>query len=126
MLGRNWLLEGKVIRGSGRGKSLGYPTANFFIKDYVLPMKGVYITKSFFKNNKKAYYGIANIGNRPTFNEKKVFFENHFFKINNNFYGKEIFVELLAFLRKEKKFYSIDLLKKQIKKDVLLAKKYIK
>ena len=51
MLGRNWLLEGKVIKGSGRGKELGYPTANFIINDYVQPMKGVYITKSFLKNN---------------------------------------------------------------------------
>ncbi len=126
MLGRNWLLEGKIIKGSGRGKSLGYPTANFFIKDYILPMKGVYVTKSFFKNNKKAYYGIANIGNRPTFNEKKVFFENHFFEIKKNFYGKDIFVELLAFLRKEKKFENIELLKKQINKDILLAKRFIK
>ena len=126
MLGRNWLLEGKIIKGRGRGKKLGYPTANFALNDYVLPMKGVYVTKTCFeKNNKKKYLGIANIGNRPTFNEKKIFFENHFFNIKNFFYKKKKFVELIAFLRKEKKFANIKLLKKQIEKDILLAKKIL-
>ena len=126
MLGRNWLLEGKIIKGDGRGKKLGYPTANFVLNDYVLPMKGVYVTKSYFeKNKKKKYFGIANIGIRPTFNGKKVFFENHFFNFKNILYGKKIFVELLGFLRKEKKFASIEVLKKQIEKDILLAKKIL-
>ena len=125
MLGRNWLLEGKIIKGSGRGKELGYPTANFILNNYVLPMKGVYVTRSYFGANKKKYFGLANIGNRPTFNEKKVFFENHFFNIKTLLYGKKIFVELLAFIRKEKKFANIKLLKKQIEKDILLAKKIL-
>ena len=126
MLGRNWLLEGKIIKGEGRGKKLGYPTANFVLNDYVLPMKGVYVTKSYFeKNKKKKYFGIANIGIRPTFNGKKVFFENHFFNIKNFLYRKKIFVELLAFLRKEKKFANIKVLKKQIEKDILLSKKIL-
>ena len=108
------------------GKKLGYPTANFILNDYVLPMKGVYVTKTYFeKNKKKKYFGIANIGNRPTFNEKKVFFENHFFNLKNFLYKKKIFVELLAFLRKEKKFANIKILKKQIEKDILLAKKIL-
>ena len=92
----------------------------------IKPLKIFLIMDGPRKNNKKAYYGIANIGNRPTFNEKKVFFENHFFEIKKNFYGKDIFVELLAFLRKEKKFENIELLKKQINKDILLAKRFIK
>jgi len=126
MLGRNWLLEGKIIKGSGRGIQLGYRTANFVLNDYIVPMKGVYITKSYFgTNKKKKYFGLANIGNRPTFNEKKVFFENHFFNLKNILYGKKIFVELLGFLRKEKKFANIKALKKQIEKDILLAKKFL-
>ena len=126
MLGRNWLLEGKIIKGRGRGKKLGYPTANFILNDYVLPMKGVYVTKSYFeKNKKKKYFGIANIGSRPTFNEKKILFENHFFNVKSFLYRKKIFVELLAFLRKEKKFANIKILKKQIEKDILLAKKIL-
>jgi len=76
-------------------------------------------------NKKKKYFGIANIGNRPTFNEKKIFFENHFFNLKNFLYGKKIFVELLVFLRKEKKFANIKVLKKQIEKDILLAKKIL-
>jgi riboflavin kinase/FMN adenylyltransferase len=120
------LLEGKIIKGSGRGEKLGYKTANFILNKYIEPMKGVYITKSYFDNKpKKKYYGLANIGNRPTFNGKKVFFENHFFNFTSILYGKKIFVELLAFLRKEKKFANMELLKKQIKSDVLLAKKFL-
>ena len=89
-------------------------------------MKGVYITKSYFDTNKKKkYFGLANIGNRPTFNEKKIFFENHFFNLKNILYGKKIFVELLGFLRKEKKFANIKALKKQIEKDILLAKRIL-
>ena len=125
MLGRNWLVEGKIIKGSGRGKKLGYRTANFVLNDYVLPMKGVYLTRSYFEKNKKKYFGLANIGNRPTFNGKKVFFENHFFNLKNLVYGKKIFVELLAFLRKEKKFANIKVLKKQIENDILLTKKIL-
>ena len=83
MLGRNWLVEGKIIKGSGRGKKLGYRTANFVLSDYVLPMKGVYLTKSYFEKNKKEYFGLANFGSRPTFSGKKVFFENHFFNLKN-------------------------------------------
>ena len=126
MLGRNWMIEGKIIKGSGRGKVLGYPTANFVLNDYVIPMKGVYITKSYFKNNrKKKYFGLANIGHRPTFNGKKVFFENHFFKLKSSVYGKKLCVELLAFLRKEKKFDNIKKLKKQIENDIYLTNKII-
>jgi len=125
MLGRNWLLEGKIIKGRGRGRKLGYKTANFVLNDYILPMKGVYLTQSYFKKNKKKYFGLANIGNRPTFNEKKVFFENHFLDLKGFLYGKKIFVELLGFLRKEKKFANIKLLKKQIEKDILLAEKIL-
>ncbi|MBH71750.1 MAG: riboflavin biosynthesis protein RibF [Pelagibacteraceae bacterium] len=127
MLGRNWLIEGTIIKGSGRGQKIGYRTANFLLKDYIVPMKGVYLTQSYFeKNKKKKYFGLANIGTRPTFKGKKIFFENHFFNSKKFLYGKKIFVELLEFLRKEKKFANIIKLKEQIEKDILLAKKIIK
>ena len=127
MLGRTWKIDGKVIKGSGRGKNIGYPTANVQLNDYIIPCKGVYLTKSYINGSKKnkKYYGIANIGNRPTFGGKRTLLENHFFNIKKIFYGKEIFVELLAFLRKEKKFANIKMLKKQIEKDIFLAKKIL-
>ena len=53
MLGRNWLIEGTIIKGSGRGQKIGYRTANFLLKDYIVPMKGVYLTQSYFEKNKK-------------------------------------------------------------------------
>ena len=126
MLGRNWMIEGKIIKGSGRGKVLGYPTANFVLNDYVIPMKGVYVTKSYLENNKKKkYFGVDNIGVRPTFIGKKIFFENHFFNLKSSVYGKKLCVELLAFLRKEKKFDNIKKLKKQIENDIYLTNKII-
>lgn len=74
---------------------------------------------------KKKYFGVANIGVRPTFNGKKIFFENHFFKLKSSVYGKKLCVELLAFLRKEKKFDNIKKLKKQIENDIYLTNKII-
>ena len=128
MLGRSWQINGKVIKGTGRGDNIGYPTANMKLKDYIIPCKGVYVTESYFKEskNKKKYLGIANIGNRPTFGDKEIFFENHFFNIKNKtLYGKNICTNLISFLRKEKKFFNINELKKQIKIDIDLAKKIL-
>jgi len=128
MLGRAWQIVGKVIRGSGRGKIIGYPTANIKLKDYIIPCKGVYLTESYINGSKKnkKYYGIANIGNRPTFGGNKILLENHFFNIKKFFYGKEICINLIQFLRKEKKFVNTNKLKKQIEIDIKTAKKILK
>ena len=72
----------------------------------------------------KIYNGIANIGRRPTVNDRGVLLEVNIFDFNNNIYGKEISVNLLNFIRKEKKFDGIESLKTQIKNDVRLSKEF--
>ena len=123
LLNRNWSIIGKVQRGKQLGKQLGFPTANIDIKNYIIPKKGVYAVKTRINNNEKCIKGIANLGYRPTFNGKKILLEVHLFKFSKNIYNKYLTVEFLKFIRKEKKFKNIDQLKKQIKIDLLNAKK---
>ena len=71
LLGRNWSIVGIVQKGRQIGKKIGFPTCNISIKDYVLAKPGVYAVKVLRKNNSKYIKGIANLGYRPTFNQKK-------------------------------------------------------
>ena len=123
LLNRKWSIEGKVQKGKQLGKKIGFPTANIDIKDYVLACPGVYAVRVKMKNNSKIYKGIANLGYRPTFNGKKILLEVHLFNFYGNLYNKNLTVEFLKFIRKEKKFKNVSQLKKQIKTDLLIAKK---
>ena len=123
LLSRNWSIEGKVQKGKKLGKKIGFPTANIDIKDYVLACPGVYVVKVKKKKSSKIIKGIANLGYRPTFNEKKILLEVHLFNFSGNLYNKDLTVEFLKFIRKEKKFKNAKQLKNQIKKDLLIAKK---
>jgi riboflavin kinase / FMN adenylyltransferase len=122
-LNRNWSISGKVQRGRQLGKKIGFPTANIDIRNYVLAKPGVYAVRVLRKNSLKYIKGIANLGYRPTFNQNKILLEVHLFNFSQNLYNKYLTVEFLKFIRKEKKFKNVDHLKKQIKTDLLIAKK---
>ena len=123
LLNREWSIEGKVQKGRQLGKKIGFPTANIDIKDYVLGCPGVYAVRAKMTKSSKYLKGIANLGYRPTFNGKKILLEVHLFNFSGNLYNKYLTVEFVKFIRKEKKFRNIDQLKKQIKADLLIAKK---
>ena len=123
ILNRNWSINGKVQKGRQLGKKIGFPTANIDIKDYVLGNPGVYAVKIKKQTGNNYFHGIANLGYRPTFNGKKLLLEVHIFNFSGNLYNKYLTVEFKKFIRKEKKFKNIDQLKKQIKIDLLKAKK---
>jgi len=123
LLNRNWTIEGIVQKGRRVGKKIGFPTCNIDIKDYVLAKPGVYAVKVLRKNNAKYLKGIANLGYRPTFNQKKILLEVHLFNFSGNLYNKLLSVEFLKFIRKEKKFKNVNQLRVQIKKDLNIAKK---
>jgi len=123
LLYRNWSIEGKVQKGKQLGKKIGFPTANIDIKNYVLACPGVYAVKAKLTNSSKIIKGIANLGYRPTFNGKKILLETHLFNFSGNIYNKDLTVEFLKFIRKEKKFKNINKLRKQIRIDLLTAKK---
>ena len=121
-LKRNWEIEGKVQRGRMMGQKIGFPTCNIDIGDYVLAKPGVYAVKVLRKNSSKYIKGIANLGYRPTFNQKKILLEVHLFNFSGNLYNKLLSVEFLKFIRKEKKFNNVNQLRTQIKKDLNIAK----
>ena len=114
---------GKVKKGRQLGKKIGFPTANIDIKDYVLACPGVYAVRVKEQRRDNYLKGIANLGYRPTFNGKKILLEVHLFNFSGNLYNKYLIVEFKKFIRKEKKFKNVDQLRKQIKIDLLKAKK---
>jgi riboflavin kinase / FMN adenylyltransferase len=123
LLNRKWSIEGTVQKGRQVGKKIGFPTCNIDIKDYILAKPGVYAVKVLRKNNSKYIKGIANLGYRPTFNQKKILLEVHLFNFSGNLYNKYLSVEFLKFIRKEKKFKNTSQLRTQIKTDLKTAKK---
>jgi len=122
-LNRNWSIEGIVKKGRRMGKKIGFPTCNIDIGDYVIARPGVYAVKVNILNNNKILKGIANLGYRPTFNQKKILLEVNIFNFSGNLYNKKLTVEFIKFIRGEKKFNGIDQLRKQIKLDFKNAKR---
>ena len=122
-LNREWSIEGMVKKGRQLGKKIGFPTANIDIKDYIIAKTGVYAVKVKKYGTNKFIRGIANLGYRPTFNQKKILLEVHLFNFSKNLYNKYLTVNFLKFIRKEKKFKNVSELKKQIKIDISKAKK---
>ncbi len=122
-LGRTWAIQGKVSKGRQLGKKIGFPTANIDIENYVIAKPGVYAVKVKKQNSTKFFYGIANLGYRPTFNQNKILLEVHLFNFSGNLYNKYLTVNFLKFIRSERKFKNIKQLRKQIKIDLKKAKK---
>ena len=123
LLNRDWSIEGIVQKGRQQGKKIGFPTCNIDIKDYVIAMPGVYAVEVKKKNSKKSLKGIANLGYRPTFNQKRILLEVHIFNFSGNLYNKYLSVNFIKFIRNERKFKNVNLLKKQIQSDLITAKR---
>ncbi len=122
-LDRNWSICGKVSVGRKMGRKIGFPTCNIKLNDYVIAKPGVYSVNILINKNKKLLRGIANLGYRPTFNQKEILLEVHIFNFSKNLYNKHLTIEFIDFIRKEKKFKNINQLKKQINLDIRKAKK---
>ena len=123
LLNRNWTIDGVVQKGRQQGKKIGFPTCNIDIKNYIVAMPGVYAVKVKRKNSNKYLKGIANLGYRPTFNQKKILLEVHIFNFSGNLYNKYLSVEFTKFIRKEKKFKNVNQLRLQIRSDLKVARK---
>ena len=124
MLGRPFVIRGKVVHGEKRGRTIGYPTANVYMRRHKSPVKGV------FAGVVNTPYGdfkaVINVGQRPTLNGQRMQLEAHLFDFAQNLYGQSVSVELISKIRNEIKFPDFQELKQQIKKDaeqaiVLLA-----
>jgi len=123
MLGRDYAISGKVFHGDKNGRKLGFPTANVLLKRRVSPVSGVYVVKV--KHNEIEYFGVANIGCRPTLAGVRQQLEVHIFDFNQTIYGQHIEVIMLKKLRAERKFDSLDALTQQIKIDSEQAKSFV-
>ncbi len=126
-LGRNYSLSGVVVKGSQRGRTIGFPTANIEIQDNckLVPARGVYLCKAKMDQNEE--YGIINIGYRPTFNEfDKLYLEVYIFGLSKDIYGEHIEIEFIERLRDEIKFDSVESLIERIKKDIEEAEMLLK
>ena len=123
LLNRNWCVKGRVMHGKKRGRTIGFPTCNISMNSYIVPKLGVYSVSVESSNFKKK--GIANIGYRPTFNGQNLLLEVNIFGINKNLYNKIVNIYFVKFIRPEKKFKSLELLKTQIKIDIIYTKKNV-
>ncbi|WP_446010171.1 bifunctional riboflavin kinase/FAD synthetase [Candidatus Electrothrix sp.] len=125
LLGRCYYIHGEVQRGKQRGGSeIGFPTANLKISEEDLcPKKGVYVTQVLYGG--KMYGSVTNIGYNPTFGDNELVAETHIFDFNKDIYGQPIRLNLLRYVRGEKKFNSITELSAQIQKDVDTAKQVL-
>lgn len=126
LLGRYYQIRGEVQRGRQRGgKELGFPTANLKLsEDDLCPKTGVYVTQVIYKG--KVYGSVSNIGYNPTFGENRLVAETHIFDFNSDIYGHPIKINLLRYLRGEKKFFGIEELIAQIKLDTITARQVLR
>ena len=125
-LGSNYCIEGKVITGQQLGRTIGVPTANVDIGKLNNPLRGVFCVKIIIMNDDQTYFGVANIGYKPTVEGKTLNLEVHILNFDQDIYKSRIQVEFMRYLRGEKKFNGVDELKAQINLDIKEAEKYFK
>ncbi|MDI9308720.1 MAG: bifunctional riboflavin kinase/FAD synthetase [Limnohabitans sp.] len=116
-LGYHYFFSGVVVKGKQLGRTIGFPTANIQIDSIqkIVPKYGVYVVTG--ENGGEVYKGMMNIGVRPTVDGQNLSVEVHFFDFDQDVYGKEFKINILEFVREEKKFDSIEELKAQISRD---------
>lgn len=123
MLGRPYGVEGRVVRGKERGRTLGFPTANLVPQNRVIPLNGVYVTATLIEGTWRR--SITNVGTRPTFETiEEPSVETFVINWSGDLYGDVVRVRFLHRLRDEKKFDDIEDLKKQIAYDLYRAEEY--
>ncbi len=123
MLGRDYSVCGRVAHGKKRGRTIGFPTANILMFRKNTPIAGVFTVTMTGINNKEIQ-GIANVGTRPTVEGgNKAILETHLFDFNQDIYGQYVEVHFKQKIRDEIRFQSLNDLKIQIEKDIVIAKR---
>jgi riboflavin kinase/FMN adenylyltransferase len=124
LLGKNYQLSGRIRHGEKRGRTINFPTLNLKLPENISPKRGVYAVRVYGLNN-TSYSGVANLGNRPTVSGNQNRLEVHLFGFSDLVYGQYICVELLEYIREEKRFDNFEELKEQILLDAEKAKELI-
>jgi riboflavin kinase/FMN adenylyltransferase len=122
LLGRPHRLSGEVVRGDQRGRTLGFPTANVRVDTALRPPDGVYAARARLAQGGPWMGGVANLGQRPTFGPGAAALEVHLFDRQIDLYGAHLQVELVRFLRPERRFDGLDALVAQIRLDAASAR----
>jgi riboflavin kinase/FMN adenylyltransferase len=127
LLGRSWEIDGRVEQGDRRGRTIGFPTANLDLADYLRPAAGVYAVRAAIgpdgaRPDGAWIDGVANFGRRPTFGGSDLKLEVHLFDFAGDLYGRHLRVALVDYLRPEQKFAGLDALKAQIAADATQAR----
>ncbi len=122
LLTRPFAIRGEVIHGDKRGRTIGYPTANLDMGNYLRPRYGIYAVRARLLASGEVVNGAANLGIRPTFDPPKELLEPFFFDFAGSLYGQEIEVELRHFLRPEAKFADLPTLVAQMERDCVAAR----
>jgi riboflavin kinase/FMN adenylyltransferase len=139
LLGRFWEIEGRVEQGDKRGRTIGFPTANIGLDDYLRPATGVYAMRAGLDRPagdggpggpggsvETAWFdGVANLGRRPTFGGDDLLLEAHLFDFDEDLYGQHLRVALIEYLRPETRFDGIDALRAQIAEDATRARELL-
>ncbi len=120
LLGYPYFITGEVVHGRHLGHQLGFPTINQIPPgEKILPPRGVYASRIYAEG--EIFRGVSNLGCKPTVHGEYEGLETHLFQCGKDLYGKKVKVELLDFLRPERKFPSLEALKKQMQNDVRAA-----
>ncbi len=120
LLGRYYAIEGSVVEGFRRGRTIGFPTANVQSINEIVPQTGVYAVRVTWRD--KRLNGVANVGYNPTFGNEALSVEAHLFNFEADLYGETIRVEFVRKIRDERKFDSVDALIAQITQDAEQAR----
>jgi len=125
MLSRHFSMDGVVVRGDGRGKTIGFPTLNVEVApERIHPAHGVYAV--FARVGNDCFKGVANVGTRPTFADQSFRLEAHLFDTNQDLYDRSVEVFFVEYLRPEKAFKNLEELKSSIQKDARHAQEVLK
>ncbi len=119
LLGRIYSMSGTIVQGDGRGRQIGFPTANIDPGEQLCPPNGVYAIRVKLAN--QLFDGVLNIGIRPTFNGTKLQVESHLFEFNDTVYGETIEIYFIEKIRNERTFSNKQALVQQIHRDIAVA-----
>jgi riboflavin kinase/FMN adenylyltransferase len=125
LMGQRWVVDGRVRRGNQRGRTIGFPTANIVMDDFVRPAYGVYAVRAGFDGDTPRRPGVANIGKRPTVGGEVEMLEVHVFDFDEDVYEQSAAIEFHDFIRPERKFEDFEALKGQIELDARAARELL-
>lgn len=126
LLGRPFVIEGKVEYGNQLGRTLGFPTANVHLRERISPVQGIFAVRVGLGEGECSWPGVASLGVRPTVNQvSQPLLETHLFDFEGDLYGRRMAVEFVAKLRDEQKFHDLDALKAQMDHDARSAREIL-